>query len=35
MDIGSGDEATRTFVTKEASFSLRGIRSETAPVGNV
>ena len=24
MDIGGGDEAKRTFVTKEASFSLRG-----------
>ena len=33
MDIGSGDEAKRTFVTKEASFSLRGFGLRPHPSG--
>ena len=33
MDIGGGDEAKRTFVTKEASFSLRGFGLRPHPSG--
>ena len=33
MDIGSGDEAKRTFVTKESSFSLRGFGLRPHPSG--
>ena len=33
MDLGSGDEAKRTFVTKEASFSLRGFGLRPHPSG--
>ncbi|MGH2545193.1 MAG: ABC transporter substrate-binding protein [Ardenticatenaceae bacterium] len=34
MDIGSGNEATRTFVTKEASFSLRSYGLRPHPSGS-
>jgi ABC-type transport system substrate-binding protein len=34
MDIGGGDEAKRTFVTKEASFSLRGYGLRPHPSGS-
>ena len=33
MEIGAGDEAKRTFVTKEASFSLRGFGLRPHPSG--
>jgi ABC-type transport system substrate-binding protein len=33
MDLGAGDEAKRTFVTKEASFSLRGFGLRPHPSG--
>ena len=33
MEIGAGDEAKRTFVTKEASFSLRGYGLRPHPSG--
>ena len=33
IDLGSGDEAKRTFVTKEASFSLRGFGLRPHPSG--
>ncbi len=33
VDIGGGDEAKRTFVTKEASFSLRGFGLRPHPSG--